>query len=545
MKFAKTVLMLGILSAQGLVANCEDKPLPQVTTSESLDQSLAKLNSQNLRPHFETVDGRQILFVEGRPFFMLTAELPWYQSRYGQYRETMNAWDYVYPAARKMHMNTLKVAVKWSQIEPQKGVFDFSYVDHVKALAEANGLKLILGWFGHYASGASGNIYRNLDNQMFVPMDIIEDDKTYPRAVDGDGKSYHAIISYDNDAVIMREATAFRAFMRHIRETDEKTRTIIMIQVENEINVFTGETAYSNPKRWRDHSPHSDELFKAGGYSDDLKYSADRFASGWLHTVTEAGAQEYTLPFFINFPTKAEYGEPGEDAATYLKFLPKVTFISQNLYSGSAREADLMKRMGSYRIGRNIVAISETNSDRSAVAPRLAFLAVGNFAAPLFSPWAINMSTIKESEPYVLKDGTLANGAFDLQRTYASIEQAAPAIALCAGTDKLKVFLDGENNTADVAGAKVTVNFDPGGQVMVLHPAPNEFVLVGWKASVSMESPLANWPALRTLRVEAGQWKGSRWIPSADPVYYNAPHEDKAVWVHLFEDPMVVRVFTK
>ncbi len=535
MKLVKIVVMLGLLSASALFAQ----------PNKSLDESLAKLRSEDVRPHFESVDGRQLLFVEGRPFFALTAELPWYQSHYGRYRETMDGWDYVYPAARKMHMNTLKVSVKWSQIEPQKGVFDFSYVDHVKALAEANGLKLILGWFGHYASGSSGNIYRNLDNQVFVPMDILEDDKTYPRAVDGDGNSYHGIISYDNDAVINREATAFRAFMKHIREIDEKTRTIIMIQVENEVNVFNGETGYRDHKKWRDHSPRSNELFKAGGYTDDLTYSADRFASGWLHTVTEAGAKEYTLPFFINYPFGPVYGNPGEDVATYLKFLPKVTFISQNLYSVSARADDLLKRMDSYRIGRNIVAISETNADRSAVAPRLAFLAVGDYAAPLFSPWAINMSTITESEPYVLKDGTLANGAFDLQRTYTSIERAAPAIALCAGTDKLKVFLDGESNTGEVAGTRVTVKFDPGGQVMVLHPAPNEFVLVGWKASVSMQSPLAAWPSLKHLRVEAGQWKGSRWIPSSDPVFYNAPHENNAVWVHLFEDPMVVRVFTK
>jgi hypothetical protein len=201
--------------------------------------------------------------------------------------------------------------------------------------------------------------------------------------------------------------------------------------------------------------------------------------------------------------------------------------------------------MDSYRIGRNIVAVSETNADRSAVAPRLAFLAIGGYAAPLFSPWAINMSTITESEPYVLKDGNLANGAFELERAYTSIERAVPAIALCVGTDKLKVFLDGERRTAEVAGTKVTVAFDPGGQVMVLHPEPNEFVLIGWKASVSMESPLASWPVLKHLRVEAGQWEGSHWIPSPDSVYYNAPHKGSAVWVHLFEDPTVVRVFTK
>src|SRR5271157_4971094 len=349
--------------------------LPVALISAGLDESLAALRSQDLRPHLESVGERRLLFVEGRPLFVLTAEVPWYQSHYGRYRDTMGGFDYLYPAAKKMHLNALKVTVKWSQVEPTKGVFDFTYVDHVKALAEANGLKLILGWFGHYASGSSGNIYRNLDNEVFAPMDIIEDEKTYPRAVDGDGRSYHAIISYDHDAVIEREAAAFRAFMRHIREIDAKTRTVIMIQVENEISVFNN-TAARNPKMWRDHSPRSNELFKAGGYTADLRYSAERLAS--------------------------------------------------------------------YRVGRNVVAISETNSDRSPLAPRLAFLAIGGYAAPLFSPWALNVS-VDWGEPYVLKDGTLANGAFDLTRAYTAIERAAPAIALCAGTDKLKVFLDGES----------------------------------------------------------------------------------------------------
>jgi hypothetical protein len=477
--------------------------------------------------------------VEGLPFFVLAAELPWHQSHYGRYRETMGDWDYLYPAARKMHLNTLKVPVKWSQIEPEKGVFDFAYVDHVKALADANGLKLILGWFGHYASGSSGNIYSNLDNYLFAPMDIVEDEKTYPRAVDADGKSYHAIISYDYDAVIEREAAAFRAFMRHFREIDARSRTVIMIQVENEISVFNS-TAARNPKMWRDHSPRSNELFEAGGYTDALKYSAERLASGWLRRVTEAGAQEYALPFYMDFVggelAGMVGGEPGEDVATYLKLCPRTAFVSMNLYSGSAREADLRRRIEPYRVERNIVAISETNSDRSAVAPRLAFLAIGDYAAPLFSPWAFNISWPTRGEPYVLKDGTLANGAFDLMRAYTGVERAAAPIALCAGTEKLKVLLDGEIRETEVAGAKIGVVYDPGGQLMILHPEPDEFLVIGWKASVTLETPMAKWPTLKKLRVEAGRWEGLRWSPAPDPVYYAARGE-RAVRIRLFEPP--------
>lgn len=533
MQLARIIAMLSLLKAGILCAG--------------LEQSLQTLRSQDMRPHFETVTGRQLLFVEGLPFFVLAAELPWHQSHYGRYRETMGDWDYLYPAARKMHLNTLKVPVKWSQIEPEKGVFDFAYVDHVKALADANGLKLILGWFGHYASGSSGNIYSNLDNYLFAPMDIVEDEKTYPRAVDADGKSYHAIISYDYDAVIEREAAAFRAFMRDIREIDARSRTVIMIQVENEISVFNS-TAARNPKMWRDHSPRSNELFEAGGYTDDLKYSAERLASGWLRRVTEAGAQEYALPFYMDF-VGGELagmlgGEPGEDVATYLKLCPRTAFVSMNLYSGSAREADLRRRIEPYRVERNIVAISETNSDRSAVAPRLAFLAIGDYAAPLFSPWAFNISWPTRGEPYVLKDGTLANGAFDLMRAYTGVERAAAPIALCAGTEKLKVLLDGEIRETEVAGAKVGVVYDPGGQLMILHPEPDEFLVIGWKSSVTLETPMAKWPTLKKLRVEAGRWEGLRWSPAPDPVYY-AVQGERAVRIRLFEEPLVIRVFAK
>ena len=56
-------------------------------------------------------------------------------------------------------------------------------VDHAWIMAEKYHLKLVLNWFGHYASG-DGTIYPNLTGELFVPMYIARDEKTYPRAVD-------------------------------------------------------------------------------------------------------------------------------------------------------------------------------------------------------------------------------------------------------------------------------------------------------------------------------------------------------------------------
>src|SRR5438132_10372947 len=112
----------------------------------------------------------------------------------------------------------------------------------------------------------------DLTGDLYAPMYIVADEKTYPRAVDGDGVAYHNAISYDSEPILAQEIEAFRAFMRHIKEVDSRTHTILMIQVENEIAVF-GEDRH-NPKLWRDHSPASNHRFAEHGCTDDLKYSA-------------------------------------------------------------------------------------------------------------------------------------------------------------------------------------------------------------------------------------------------------------------------------
>jgi hypothetical protein len=190
--------------------------------------------------------------------------------------------------------------------------------DHAKALAEQNHLKLILNWFGHCASSA-GTIYGNLSGELYAPMYIVSDEKTYPRAVDADGIAHHNAISYDYEPVIEREIAGFRAFMQHLKQVDSETHTILMIQVENEIAVFGSDR--HNAKLWRDHSPAANHKFAGHGFSDDLKHSAWDLSYNWIRGLTDAGAAVYPLPFFHNYVggKVADWmvgGAPGEDVAT-------------------------------------------------------------------------------------------------------------------------------------------------------------------------------------------------------------------------------------
>jgi hypothetical protein len=505
--------------------------------------------SRDPAPHFEQIGDRSVLYVEGWPYTVLTVEIPWWNLIYGSYAETLHAYDHLYPAARAMGLNAIKVPVKWSMVEPEKGRFDFSYVDHVKQLAERHDLKLVLGWFGHYASG-DGTIYRSLSGEVFAPMDIIEDDRTYPRAVDADGRAHHNVISYDHDAVIEREVRAFRAFMEHLREVDAETRTVVMVQVENEIAVFGSDRR--NRTLWRDHSPVSNRLFAEHGFDDDLRYSAWSLSSRWIRRLTEAGAEAYPLPFFLNYVggTIVDWmvgGAPGEDVATYLENCPHVSFVGLNLYANrNSTVNDFRTALGRYAVGRNYPSITETNSDSGPVAPRLAFIAVGEFGAPIFAPWALNVSYPTFFEPYVTEDGTLANGAHALRETYTTLGKALSPISYYAGTEKLKVFmaqLPGRpfSTMSDLGGAKVQVSGSGDGQAIVIHPAPGEFVIAGFRCRVSIWNDDYVWPAMRRLRVESGRFEGHAWRAEGVP-HDTVNQSDRSLGVRL-DTPQVVRVY--
>ena len=498
--------------------------------------------SDNLVSHFEEVDGRKVLYVDGSPFAVLTVEIPWWDLLYDQYSETLDVYDYLYPAAKKMGLNAIKVPIKWSMVEAEKGRYDFTYLEHAKKMAEENDLKLVVGWFGHYASG-DGNIYRNMTGEVFAPMYVIEDVKTYPRAIDGDGVAHHNSASYDSTAIVEVETDAFTAFMKHIREIDEATQTIVMVQVENEIAVFGADR--QNRKMWRDHSQSSNRKFIEKKFTDedDLKFSACAMTTNWLQPMTDAGKKEYPLPFFVNFvggqlEDWMVGGSPGEDVNTYLVNCPALDFCGLNLYTQPGRSVnDLRAALTAYKVGRNLPSITETNSDMSGIAPRLACLSVGEFGSPIFAPWALNASYPTPYQPYVLEDGSIANGGPGLRECYETINKAMAPIAYYAGTNKLKVFMGvdpGEkfSITTDLNGAKLMVSGQANGQVIIIHPNEREFLIAGYRCQISIATDKAIWPNLKDIKVEKGKWEGNQWFTEGE-VHYTINQSESTIGISL------------
>jgi hypothetical protein len=243
---------------------------------------------------------------------------------------------------------------------------------------------------------------------------------------------------------------------------------------------------------------------------------------------------------------------------TYLRNCPNISFIGVNSYfcaewrpdhsCGRASDAtvdELREPLFGYRVGRNLPAITEINSGATPVTSRLAYIAVGEFGAPIFAPWALTVSYPDSYAPYVLSDGSLANGAFALRDTYSSLSKALPQISYYAGTDKMKVFMSALpgrrfSQTEAVNGLEVTVTGDDNGQAIVVHLSGHEFLLVGYRTGVSFQASAFQWPEMKSIHVEKVRWAGDHWEQDGQPSY-GVDQSKKTLAVQL-DTPQAVRM---
>lgn len=104
------------------------------------------VSSSNL-PYLEKLDSSWQLWVDGKPFLILGAELQ--NSSMSSARYMDGIWQNLVD----MGINTVLGPVAWEDIEPEEGKFDFSEVGAIIASAKSYGLRLILLWFGSFKNG--------------------------------------------------------------------------------------------------------------------------------------------------------------------------------------------------------------------------------------------------------------------------------------------------------------------------------------------------------------------------------------------------------
>jgi len=374
------------------------------------------LNAQSL-PKLQKQGTATQLIVDGKPYLMLAGELHNSSCSNIEYMES------IWHRMKQLNMNTILAPVAWEQIEPVEGQFDFSLLDAMIQGAEKSGLKLVILWFGSWKNGSS----------TYVPSWVKKDFKRFPRAVDQNGKSIE-ILSTFSDESMKADAKAFAAFMKHLRESD-KNRTVIMIQVENEVGVLNtvrdflpaANKAFNSSipqdllsclsknknnltpeflKIWRDNGSKTsgswEEVFgksivdeknwRSLSYYTEELFMAYHYAR-YINYIAQEGKKEYNIPMYVNAwlkgPDQAWSGRfPGGGPLPQVMDMwrcaaPSIDFLAPDIYLPNFREiVENYDRLG------NAIFIPETRG--GDIASSRALWVIGEHNSMGFSPFGVD-----------------------------------------------------------------------------------------------------------------------------------------------------------
>lgn len=340
-------------------------------------------------PSIVQKNGHYALMVDGEPYLML-----------GVQANNSSAWpaylDKVWPAAEKLHANTVELSIYWEQLEPSQGKFDFSVVDLILKQAREHHVRLVLLWFGTWKNGSS----------HYTPEWIKLNQEKYPFLKNEKGETVDSPSPF-SAAFLDADKTAFRALMRHLAAADQQ-RTVIMVQVENEAGVWGGVRDYGPAAQRAFAEPVPEALVKGlgkqpGTWKDVFGEDADETFEAWytavyIEQVAAAGNAEYRLPLYVNAalrdpmnPGRApsyESGAPTDNNIGLWKIAaPSIELVAPDIYL--PEYAKYMKVMDLYGRADNPLMVPETGN--AAVYAHYVYAAIGHGAMG-WSPFGLDLS---------------------------------------------------------------------------------------------------------------------------------------------------------
>jgi beta-galactosidase GanA len=470
------------------------------------------------------------LIVDDKPFIILGGELG------NSTATSIENMKSVWPKLKTMNLNTVLVPVYWELIEPIEGKFDFKLYQDLIIEARQNDIKLVFLWFGSWKNSMSSH----------APAWVKLNQDQYPRVKDQTGRSQEILSSFSEN-VLEADKNAFEKLMQFIKDFDTKDRTVIMVQVENEIGMLPSardhqnlaNEAFKKPvpaelmiylQQNKDNLvPEFREIWKKNGYKTSGNWE-EVFGKG-LHTdeifmayyyadftdkITEAGKKIYPLPMFVNAALNKAGREPGNyPSAGPLPHLmdvwksagKAVDFLSPDFYNPDFKHwCDLYTRQG------DVLFVPEHVFDQSVAAKAL--YTIGHYEGMGFSPFSIESTQKPEDEP--------------LGKMYGLIKELSPLITSNQGTGKIKgVMLSKSDPETIVRLGKYeftckhdyTLSWTPGartetwplGSAIIIQTAENEFYIAGSGVVITTKSIENKDLNIGLLKVDEGNFVNKQW----------------------------------
>jgi hypothetical protein len=320
----------------------------------------AGLGTASPLPHLQKQDAAMQLIVDGRPFLALGGEVRNSSSSSLEYMKP------IWPKLAAAHLNTVLTPVSWELIEPEEGKFDFTLVDGLIKDAREHNLRLVFLWFGTWKNMVSS----------YAPVWVRAHPDRFACVMDQAGARL-PIVSTFSDTACQADAKAFAALMRHIRQFEETQprKTVLMMQVENEVGVDGGARDYSAaandayagpvPQELMDYLlTHKDSLYsdlkqlweaagsKTSGTWEEVfgtSPATNEIFMAWnkahyIGKVIAAGKAEYPIPMYVNAAIGRQDGKlgsyPSGGPLAYVMDVwragaPQLDMLSPDIYFGS------------------------------------------------------------------------------------------------------------------------------------------------------------------------------------------------------------------
>ena len=289
--------------------------------------------------------------------------------------------DSVMPRMAALGLNAVLVPAYWEFVEPEEGRYDWTLVDEVLNRAREHHLKVIFLWFGAWKNSMS----------CYAPQWFKTNTRRFPRAETRAGKQLE-IASCFSDEVFKADCRAFTRFMEHIAAADGGTKTVAMVQIENEIGML--EDA-------RDHSALAEKEYQRSGkgryaatLAGDEQFMAEHYAR-YVERMAQAARRICDLPLYVNAAMNSRGRKPGEYpsagplahlAPIWKKYAPSIDLLAPDIY-----DSGFKNWAAQYALPDNALFIPESRCcENSGVRALYCF---GQFDALGFSPFAIDQAS--------------------------------------------------------------------------------------------------------------------------------------------------------
>ena len=519
-------------------------------------------------PRLVQRDGRHALLVDGKPFLILGAQA---HNSSNSPAALKPVWD----AARDVKANTVLMPVAWEQVEPEEGRFDFSFVDTLVAEARKHNQRLVILWFATWKNTSA----------QYTPAWVKLDPKRFPANLDREGKPNYSLSPFGAET-LKHDKRAFVALMTHLKKIDSTQRTVLMVQVQNEVGTYglvrdfapaaqaafeqpvpaavlarkkpVGATSFATSGTWREvYGDYADEYFHAWAIAR------------YIGEIAQAGRAVYDLPMYVNNALRNPLEQPpkpwNKDFASggptwdvidiYKAAAPAIDFAAPDIYNAESAQVNANLSL----FGRSDNALFVPEISNAAHYARYLYpiigkpgLGVAPFGLDYFNYSNFPLGATATDRTMVEPIARVFKMFAPVQRQWAQWAFEGRTRGAAEGDDRKPQTLEFPGWVAKLTyrewqfgetAWKMTDKFpagteQPGGGVAIAQIGDDEFLVIGQRTRVRLE-PLAGASGM-LLRAEEGRFDNKgRWqmerVWNGDQVDYglNLPAEPVMLKVRM------------